>query len=123
MRHAESKIQRAVIQWFALAHRGLGVPHASLLFAIPNGGARNPATGAVLKAEGVRAGVADLMLACPRGGFSGLFIELKTTSGRVREEQKAFIALVIGQGYWAQVARGFDEARVLIERYLKETHT
>src|SRR5690606_12582346 len=66
MRHTESKSQQAFIRWWGLSHRSLGVPHADLLFAIPNGGARNPVTGATLKAEGVRRGVPDLFLAVPR---------------------------------------------------------
>ena len=102
-----------------MAHRGLGVPWEELLFAIPNGGRRDLITAAILKAEGVRAGAPDLFLAVPRGGYAGLFIELKTACGRVREEQKEFHARLIGAGYWATVARGWDQARQEIEGYLK----
>ena len=73
---SEHQEQSAVISWWALAHRQYGLPEFAL-FAIPNGGARDVITGARLKAEGVRRGVVDLMLAKPNGTFSGLFIEMK----------------------------------------------
>jgi hypothetical protein len=118
MRYNESAIQRSLMTWWSVAHRSLGVPHDAL-FAIPNGGARSPITGAILKAEGVRPGVPDLFLSCPRGGYAGLFIELKTLTGRVRPEQSAWMAGAIVRGYWAVVARGWDQARAEIESYLK----
>lgn len=118
MRNEESKAQRALITWWRLYSRGAGI-WEHLLFAIPNGGKRDPITAAILKAEGTRAGAPDLFLAVPRGGYAGLFIELKTPCGRVREEQKEFHARLIGAGYWATVARGWDQARAEIEGYLK----
>lgn len=119
-RYEESQSQRALITWWKYAHRGLGVPWEHLLFAIPNQGGRGRETeGGRLKAEGLRAGVSDLFLAVPRGGYAGLFIEMKTPKGRVSDEQKEFQARAIGQGYWATVARGWDQARAEIEGYLK----
>src|SRR5258706_15604992 len=57
----EHQIQCSVIaQWYLMCAR-YGLPAFSLL-AIPNGGARDPITGARLKAEGVRAGMPDLQL-------------------------------------------------------------
>ena len=40
-----------------------------LLFAIPNGGLRNRATAARLRAEGVKRGVSDLFLRWPGAGI------------------------------------------------------
>lgn len=119
MRHEESKAQRSLITWWKLAHRGLGVPWEELLFSIPNEGKRGQIEGGRMKAMGLRPGAPDLMLAVPRGGYGGLFIELKTPSGRVSEEQKRFHSWLIGAGYWVKVARGWDQARAEIEAYLK----
>lgn len=49
-----------------------------LIFAIPNGGKRDPRQGKWLKDEGLMAGVPDIFLALPGGGYAGLFIEMKS---------------------------------------------
>lgn len=129
MNHPESTIQRAIIQWWALAHRGLGVPDANLLYAIPNGGSRvkkknrhgdwySP-EAARMKAEGVRAGIPDLFLAVPRGVHFGLYIELKAPNGRISEAQQGVITSLRHHGYYVDVCWSFDEARERIEGYLK----
>lgn len=95
-------------------------PRLAVLFAIPNGGARHPATGAKLKAEGVRPGVPDVMLAVPGGdGDHGLFIELKRTrGGTVSSEQRAWHDRLRRQGYRVEVCRGWIEAVAAIADYL-----
>lgn len=135
-RHTESKSQQAFIRWWDLAYRSLGVPDKRLLFAIPNGGARNCVTGAILKAEGVRRGVPDLFLAVPRVGkcdewiaddlpkvtlkqFHGLFLEFKTWMGRVTEDQQQIQAVLRDQNYVTAVVRGFDQAQRAITAYLR----
>ena len=76
-----------------------------LIFAIPNGGQRNPETGARLKAEGVVPGVPDLFVPA-----WGLFIEMKTLTGKVSPEQKAMIEYLQSVGYSAIVAKGANAA-------------
>lgn len=123
--HTESKCQQALIRWFSFAHRGLGVPDARLLFAVPNGGARNVVTGSILKAEGVRAGMPDLLLAMPSTTHArlrprhGLFIELKTWCGRVSPVQRQMLQLLRDAGYEAVVAHGFDQAQRAITQYMQ----
>ncbi len=95
-------------------------PEAGLLFHIPNGGARTAVTGARMKAEGVKKGVPDLMLPVSRGGFHGLFIEMKRRhGGRVSPEQASWLRALEVLGYCAQVCFGADEAIAVIDRYLK----
>lgn len=115
MRDIEHKTQCACVQWFRLQFMGM----AGLLFAIPNGGARDAVTGRKLKDEGVLAGVADLMLAVARGEWHGLFIEMKTKSGSQRETQKEFQRNVEIQGYKYIICRNFDEFREQVLDYLK----
>ena len=101
----EHIVQVAVMQH--LRHRARpGVVY----FAIPNGGHRSKATAAYLKAEGVRAGVADIGLVLPPDGKAA-FLELKREKGgQVRPTQKAFGADVSLAGALYAVACGVDEA-------------
>ena len=59
-----------------------------LIFAVPNGGKRDKVTGAKMKYEGVKRGVADLILLVPKKGFASLCIEMKVPKGRQSQEQK-----------------------------------
>ena len=67
-------MQRMCVGWFRLQYPAVG----KLLFAVPNGGARSRTEAAIMKAEGVTAGVTDLILLLGRGGFNALCIEMKT---------------------------------------------
>ena len=94
-------------------------PELELLFHIPNGGSRNKAEAGRFKAEGVKAGVPDLLLPVAKGGYHGLFIELKRLDGgRVSTEQKAWMDKLKGQGYRAAVCRGWEEASEELLGYL-----
>lgn len=114
MRHVESGIQKACVLWFRYQYP----KYARLLFAVPNGGRRGRVTAAILKAEGVVAGVADLLLLVPSGGCHGLCIEMKTPDGRQSESQRIWQRAVEGQGYRYAVCRSLDDFRKLIDDYL-----
>lgn len=96
-------------------------PELALLFAIPNGGARDKATGYKLKAEGVLPGVPDIFLPAARKGFHGLFIELKNCTGKLSKEQVKYIAKVREQGYLCEVCQGHKTAIAVLEKYLEES--
>ncbi len=114
----EHEEQAALIEWWHLASRKHEIPE-HLLFAIPNGGMRQKATAALLKSEGVRAGAPDLMLAVPRGGYHGLFIELKRIrNGRVTPDQREFLTDLQKREYCVRVAKGFNDAKTIIEDYI-----
>ena len=82
----ESAEQQALFMWAAL--QSAAYPELTLLYHIPNGGSRHKAEAGRLKAEGVKAGVPDLCLPVARGGFHGLYVELKRERGsRTSEEQ------------------------------------
>ena len=68
----EHRIQCECVRYFHLRY-----PHLrGRLFAVPNGGRRDAATAGKLKAEGVVAGVSDLVLLKPNREFGALLIEL-----------------------------------------------
>lgn len=105
-RDQEHRLQAACVQWF-----NLQFPHLrSRLFAVPNGGRRDAVTGAKLKAEGVRAGVADLILLRTNARHGALLIEMKTPTGRQSERQKA----------WQQELTQTGEYRYVICRSLTD---
>lgn len=94
-------------------------PELALLFAIPNGGHRHPATAAKLKAEGVKAGVPDVCCPIPRRGYAGLYIELKRNDGGVvSQAQACWIHRLREQGYRVFVAEGQEQAMSGLVWYL-----
>lgn len=115
----EHEEQRAVVEWFNLYKWHFPSGIRPLLFAIPNGGARSPATGAMLKAEGVVAGIPDMFLAIPSCEQHGLFIEMKRRQGgTVSKAQKEAMRNLSMFGYRCVVCRGADEAIKAIQAYL-----
>jgi hypothetical protein len=114
---SEHEEQKALIEW-ADYQRFNGRKIREDLHAIPNGGQRHPAVAAKMKAEGVTAGIPDLMLTIPVAPYHGLFIELKARGGRLTEKQGEHIERLRERGYHAVCCVGFDEARIAIERYL-----
>lgn len=91
-----------------------------VIFAIPNGGARRAKEAARMKGEGVLAGVCDLFVCEARGGFFGLFIEMKrTSSGRLSEEQRNFILNVETRGYCTAICHGREEAMAAFSEYMR----
>lgn len=125
---SEHDSQRAVCDWWRLACKGYGLPEFAL-FAVPNGGARHPAVGRKMKAEGVRAGVPDLFLAVPRRfpaaeetpgfAFIGLFVEMKRRPNKPSAEQEAVILYLRKRGYHVVVAYSAEESIKAISAYLK----
>jgi hypothetical protein len=113
---SEHQSQCAVISWWRLACAGYQLPEFAL-FAIPNGGARDPITGSRLKAEGVRPGVPDLMLAAKRKNYSGLFIEMKKHGNHPTTTQKGVIAYLLAD-YECNICWTADAAITTIKHYL-----
>ena len=112
---SESAEQKAFFRWWHLVH---GRWPNAVMFAIPNGGARDAITGARLKQEGALAGVPDIFLAKAASGRHGLFLEMKTLRGRVSEKQRDLFPLLEAAGYGVVVAHGWKEAADAVELYL-----
>ena len=109
--------QTALFAWAALPETRAMYPGIENMFAIPNGGERNLKVAANLKAEGVRAGVADVFLPVARRGFHGLFVEMKFGKNSTTSEQKEFLSNVELQGFATSVCYSFVEAKTIIEKY------
>lgn len=113
---SEHDEQVALFEWAALCTGRW--PEIELLHAIPNGGHRHVAVARKMKAEGVKAGVPDLCLPVARGGYHGLYIELKHGRNTVTAEQEEWLNALSDQGYYAATAYEFDGASEMIEAYL-----
>lgn len=114
MQNIESKIQQGCVRWFRLQYPR----YAGLLYAVPNGGARNAVTGANMKAEGVLPGVADLFLSVPNRFYHGLYIEMKQPKGRQQESQRRFQQAVESQGYKYSLCYSLDDFMGVVNDYL-----
>lgn len=115
-RDEEHLHQVALIAWRD-ALRGT-FPQVGMLFAIPNGGLRQPRTAGRLKAEGAQDGVPDLFLPVPRGRCPGLFIEMKSTRGRLSPRQRWWRDALGEQGYRVELARSWIAGCSLIADHL-----
>jgi hypothetical protein len=117
------KIQAGIVTWARYQHNG-----AEWLYATPNGGLRDKATGGKLKAEGVLAGVLDLFLPVLRFKFCdinpGLYLEIKLPEEQTHKDgglspaQVRFINFVESQGYKTKVVYATMEGIEAIREYL-----
>ena len=114
--HIESELQRSCKKWFDLQYPKL----SNLLFAVPNGGRRNAREAGIMKAEGVTAGVADMLLLTPRCGYGCLCIELKKKGEYQTERQKEWQALSEANGNRYIVVKSIDQFVKEIKKYLNE---
>lgn len=119
----ESGIQRRCVSWFDKAYPS----QSDGLFAIPNSGGfkggfkSNLGIVARMKAEGVRKGIPDLMIAIPKGQHHGLFIEMKREDGgRVSDDQKKKIAFLASQGYKVEVIRSEEAFKDAVREYMNQ---
>jgi len=122
---SEEAIHKAVVEW--ADRQAATEPALELLFHCPNGGSRHPAEAKKLRQMGVRQGIPDLLLphVMPdaNGGASwGLALELKSPSGRLRDNQKWWLRRLLEQGWAVAVAWSFAEAHHIIQRYLDGEH-
>lgn len=116
MHHVESQIQRACVKWFRLQYKKL----YPLLFSVPNGGQRDIRVAMVMKAEGIVAGVADMLFLYPAYGYHALCIEFKTENGRQSQAQKEWQQAVEEKGYKYVLIRNFTQFYNLIRFWLGE---
>lgn len=115
-RHQESTLQKTCVAWFRTQYPD----HALMLFAVPNGGGRSRIEAGIMKAEGVTAGVADLILLEARGGYGSMCIEMKTPDkgSKQRPSQKAWQEAAERAGNRYVVIRSFEEFRAVVTEYM-----
>jgi hypothetical protein len=100
------------VQVLAYIEREKATP-AIYAIAIPNGGLRKINVAKKLKAEGLRAGVADLEIMLPLGRVA--WLELKSHKGQQSASQKDFEARCERLGHPYAVAKTLDEAVMFLK--------
>lgn len=115
MKHTESKTQSACVRWFRLQYPD----YDKLLISVPNGVATSATQGRILKAEGMVAGAADLLLLLPNHNHPYLCIEMKTEKGRQSPAQKEWQQAVENKAlaHYA-IVRSKEDFFKLITEYL-----
>lgn len=98
-KRSEHVEQREFVCWVRKNHPKIKI------FAIPNGGMRGIASAAMLKAEGVSAGVPDLFIPTLK-----MFIEMKSTGGKVSDLQAEWLDYLAGAGYTCCVCYSHGDA-------------
>ena len=93
-------------------------PELKLLHHCPNGGKRDRVSAAVLKRQGVKAGVPDLHLPVPKGQYASLYIEMKYGDGKLQKEQKDFLKQAADYGNFVAVCYSQEIALKVIEDYV-----
>lgn len=123
MNNREHQEQVAFIHWCRLNEKKY--PELQTIFAVPNGDKRHISVAKRLKAEGVRAGVPDIVLPVARDFYMGidcqfnsLFIEFKTPKGRLSKAQKVLLPKLALQGNLVIVAYSCAAAIEVVEAYL-----
>lgn len=117
MRHTESKIQIICVNWFHYQYASI----SSLFFSVPNGGKRNLTEAKILKAEGTKAGVSDLLLLYPNESFTFLAIEMKTITGKQNPNQKKWQNEIEKLGAKYAICRSVEDFQKETNNYLKNT--
>ena len=112
----EHEEQVSLFQWAKMQE--CIYPELEGLFAVPNGGDRNPAVAGKLKAEGVKAGVLDVWLPVARGEYHGLVIEMKYGRNKPTKDQEWWIEFLKTQNYLVSVCYSWTDAKDLIVEYL-----
>ena len=113
--HPESKLQIQCVTWFKYQY-----PHlAPLMFAVPNGGSRDKREAAIMKAEGITAGVSDLILNIRGGLHTQLAIEMKDVKGRQSPEQKRYQRYAEAVGIKYIICRSFQDFKDEVTNYLE----
>lgn len=137
----EYQEQVTVIQWCAVQWvriplapgeaKRARVPLSEVIYAVPNGEVmRRSGAGysdraqmlrmLKLKKQGFRPGVPDLVLPIPRGGYAGLYLELKRRDGgRLAASQAGFVELLSRCQYRVRVAAGAEAAIAELRAYLE----
>ncbi|MDR5867283.1 VRR-NUC domain-containing protein [Halomonas koreensis] len=118
----EGQEQAVLIRWL-LGEKMRGTAVGELYDAtyhVPNGGYRLGKEAGRMKAQGVKAGVSDLVIRQARGGWHGLYLEFKAAPPRdaaLADSQHEWLDDSEYEGYCPALARGFEEAQAVLREY------
>lgn len=114
----EASEQMALFEW--AEWEAAKYPQLRFMLAIPNGGSRHILEAMNLKKQGVKRGVPDIFLPVSKGGYHGMFIEMKRIKGgKASNDQIDYIMFLRSEGYKAVICNGWLDAKDEIEEYLE----
>ena len=111
--------QQIQIDFFHWGHYLSDLPEevTDLIYAVPNGGWRNPKEAIRLKLEGVKPWIPDVNIDIPAGRYHGMRIEFKKHGGRRSDAQVRKHILLTAAGYYVVTCYSVDEAVAAMEIY------
>lgn len=115
--YPEHAQQVAFVQWARMRRNQSLYPGLDLLHCSLNGQKMTKSQAGRARAAGMLAGIPDLFVPAPVGGFSGLFIEMKFGDNTTSAAQDAVIAKLRERGYWVAVCWSAKEAIAAVEDY------
>ena len=113
---SEHQIQSAFFKIVALHERTY--PMLKIMFAVPNAAKRSMALASMLKAEGMRSGVPDVMFPYANGKYYGLALEFKSAKGKPTENQLEWIAKLEQYGWKCVIVNDAELAWNVVKEYL-----
>ena len=114
---SEQNLQTAVVKYLQLKH-------PRVRYCASLGGIRTSFKQAVKAiATGYVNGFPDLQITEARGGYFGLFIEIKQLKRYATKEQKQWITDLSERGYKAIITKGLENTISEIDNYLKLKQT
>ena len=114
----EAVEQAKVIAWARANERNY--PYLWMLHSSLNGLKRTKNAQGKAKQQGMLSGVPDLFLPVKNNNFVGLYIEMKSTKGRVSVEQSHYLKCAAENGYSVVVCYSAVEAINTIKSYLEQ---
>lgn len=109
-KQTEYQLQVAVMKYLAYFYPKILAIH------VPNEGKRSKYHA---KASGIKAGVSDVLIFNGVGLYNGCAIELKVPPNKPTDKQAEFQAILGLLGWRTCVCYSFDEAKIVIDGYLK----
>jgi hypothetical protein len=114
---SEHQIQSAFFKIVAMQERVY--PMLKIMFAVPNAAKRSMALASMLKAEGMRSGVPDVMFPYNNGKYNGLALEFKSAKGKPTENQLLWIASLQKYGWDCYIVNNSESAWNYVLDYIK----
>lgn len=112
----EWKHQKALVAWFNKQYYDLRDFLNCFQTGSENWGEKK---GKIMKDMGVKKDYPDLILLIARGGYHGLFVEVKKPDGKLTKTQKVRHEELRYQGYKVETCYGWEQGAQIINSYLQ----
>lgn len=116
MKHPEQQLQKACVFWLEMQRRMGRLTY----FHVPNGSYKSKKAAWIMKQQGLRAGVPDLVIGFPGG--NAIFVEMKAPkTGRISAVQKEMHEELTLMGFEVHVCNSLDQLMNAVSPHLTTT--